>query len=266
MSYRLTILGCGSSTGVPRVGNEWGKCNPNNPKNRRRRCAALIERFAKGGVTRVLVDSGPDLREQLLDAEVTRLDAVLYTHDHADHTHGIDDLRMLSYVMKKRIDVWMDAATGAGLTERFAYCFDAHQNPFYPAILKSHMITPGEPFAVDGPGGRIKVQPFLQRHGDTQSLGFRVQDFAYSPDVSGLPDESLPFLEGLELWIVDALRDRPHPSHFSVGEALEWIEKLQPTRAVLTHLNTDLDYDRLAEKLPAAVVPAFDGMQFTFQE
>lgn len=264
MSYSLKILGCGASTGVPRVGNVWGKCDPNNPRNRRRRCSVLIERHSGAGLTRVLVDTGPDLREQLLDARVDRLDGVLYTHDHADHTHGIDDLRMISYGMKKRVDVWMDDATGAGVTGRFKYCFEMPVGTNYPPILKAHRIVPPEPVVIDGRGGGIVAIPVVQEHGEIMSLGFRIGDVAYSPDIVGLPAGSAELLEGLDLWIVDALRDTPHPSHFSVGQALEWIERLRPKKAILTHLNTDLDYESLRRRLPAHVVPAYDGLAVSF--
>ncbi|MFM1814700.1 MAG: hypothetical protein RLZ98_1395 [Pseudomonadota bacterium] len=264
MSYRLKVLGCGSSTGVPRVGNDWGKCDSKNPKNRRRRCSAIFERQTPTGTTRVLVDAGPDLREQLLDARVDQLDGVLFTHDHADHTHGIDDLRMIAYGMKKRVDVWMDKVTGDSLMSRFEYCFRMPAGQNYPPILKAHEILPPEPIAVEGRGGNIIALPISQVHGEIASLGFRVNDVAYSPDVSDLPEASASLLEGLDVWIVDALRDQPHPSHFSVGQALEWIERLKPRRAILTHLHIDLDYETLKRRLPPHVVPAYDGMEFTF--
>lgn len=264
MSYTLKILGCGASTGVPRVGNDWGKCDPANPRNRRRRCSVIVERRTPAGTTRVLIDTGPDLREQLLDAHVDRLDGVLYTHDHADHTHGIDDLRMIAYGMKKRIDVWMDPVTGAGLMSRFKYCFEMPAGQNYPPILKAHTIIVPEPVVVEGKGGSVVAVPVMQAHGDINSLGFRIGDVAYSPDVVGLPDESVALLQGLDLWIVDALRDTPHPSHFSVGQALEWIDRLKPKRAILTHLHIDLDYETLRRRLPPHVVPAHDGLSVSF--
>ena len=260
MTLRFTILGCGSSTGVPRVGGEWGKCDPNNPKNRRRRCALLVEKRPAGKTTTVLVDTGPDLREQLLFAGTRTLDGVLYTHDHADHTHGIDDLRMLSYGMKRRIDVWFDQPTRQSLTSRFAYCFTTPPGGSYPPILTAHDARHGETIEVHGPAGTIKALPVRQIHGDIESFGFRFGDVAYSPDISSLPEDSAPLLEGLDLWIVDALRATPHPSHFSVGQALEWIARLKPKRALLTHLHIDLDYEALRRVLPEGVEPAWDGM------
>jgi phosphoribosyl 1,2-cyclic phosphate phosphodiesterase len=264
MDMRFTIMGCGSSTGVPRVGGEWGKCNPANPRNRRRRCSALIEKFSAGKVTTALIDTGPDLREQLLASGTRTIDGVLYTHDHADHTHGIDDLRMIAYAMKRRLNVWCDEATRESITTRFAYCFKTPAGGNYPPILIANTITPGEQVAIDGPAGPIKFLPVQQEHGDISSLGFRVGNIAYSPDISGLPDSSVPMLEGLDLWIVDTLRAMPHPSHFSVGQALEWIARLKPKRALLTHLHIDLDYDELRRTLPANVEPAYDGLVIDF--
>jgi phosphoribosyl 1,2-cyclic phosphate phosphodiesterase len=263
MSYRLTILGCGSSGGNPRVGDDWGKCDPSNPKNRRRRAAALVERREASGVTSVLIDTGPDLREQLLSVRLKALDAVLYTHDHADHTHGIDDLRAIAYMMKRRIPAWFDAATRDSLLRRFGYCFDGKGNG-YPAILKGNLIEGPNPVVVDGPGGAITALPIRQQHGDIDSIAFRFGNVAYSPDVSDIPAASIPLLEGLDIWIVDALRYQPHPSHFSLKEALAWIERLKPKRAILTHLLGDLDYDTLRRDLPPHVEPAYDGMVVEF--
>jgi phosphoribosyl 1,2-cyclic phosphate phosphodiesterase len=260
MSTRFTILGCGSSTGVPRVGNDWGACDPSNPKNRRLRCTALVERTDSRGKTTALIDTGPDLREQLLRAGVRTIDGVLYTHDHADHTHGIDDLRMIAYAMKRRVDVWLDAPTRAGLLARFGYCFTTPPGGNYPPILSAHDISPPQPVHVEGAGGRVEAVPIVQEHGDVPSLGFRIGGIAYSPDISGLSPASAGLLEGLDVWIVDALRYRPHPSHWTVGQALEWIGKLRPKRAVLTHLHIDLDYETLKRDLPEGVEPAYDGM------
>lgn len=262
MTTRLTILGCGSSGGVPRVGNDWGACDPDNPRNRRLRCSALIERYDGDKATKILVDTGPDIRAQMLSVNLRRADAVLYTHDHADHTHGIDDLRFLAYRMRGRVEVWADERTRKSLNTRFAYCFAGGGQKDYPAILTANTITPAEPFVVTGPGGPIQITPIPQHHGAIPSLGFRVGNFAYSPDVGGLPDEALPLLEGLDVWVVDALRYNPHPSHFSVELALEWISKLKPKRAILTHLNVELDYETLSNELPDGVEPAYDGLFF----
>jgi phosphoribosyl 1,2-cyclic phosphate phosphodiesterase len=260
MSLKVTILGCGSSGGVPRIGTNWGQCDPANPKNRRRRCAILVEDIVAGGRTTVLVDTPPDLREQLLDVRLTALDAVLYTHDHADHTHGIDDLRMVAYAMKKRIPCHMDAPTKAALESRFAYCFVAPEGSSYPPILTASALVPGVPLRVAGTAGSVTALPVAQHHGDIDSLGFRFGNIAYSPDISGFIDGSERLLEGLDVWIVDALRFTPHPSHFHLKRALDWIARLKPKRAILTHMTADLDYDALRRELPPHVEPAYDGM------
>jgi phosphoribosyl 1,2-cyclic phosphate phosphodiesterase len=260
MSLRFTILGCGSSGGVPRVGNVWGACDPSNPRNRRRRCALLVERFHKGGRTAVLVDTPPDIREQLLDARVETLDGVLFTHDHADHTHGIDDLRGIAFMLKRRVDVYMDAYTRGILVRRFDYCFVQPAGSSYPAILKAHDILPPEPVRIEGAGGPIEAVPIVQEHGDITSLGFRFGDVAYSPDISGVSEASLAQLQGLDLWIVDALRPIPHPSHFSLKQALQWIERVGAKRGILTHMTTELDYAALQRELPPHIEPAYDGM------
>jgi len=263
MTLKLTILGCGTSGGVPRVGNHWGACDPSNPKNRRRRCSVLVQREGGEGTTNVLVDSAPDLREQLLDAGVGWLDGVLYTHDHADHTHGIDDLRMVSYNMRKRVAVYHDEATGRSLKERFAYCFDTARKSEYPPILESYVIRSGETVRIHGAGGVVEALPFRQQHGSGETVGFRFGGIAYSPDVSDLPEESLMLLENLDVWIVDALRYTRHPSHFSVEEALAWIARVKPKRAVLTHMHVDLDYEALTRELPEGIEPGYDGMVLT---
>jgi phosphoribosyl 1,2-cyclic phosphate phosphodiesterase len=257
----FTILGCGSSGGVPRPGTGWGACDPTNPKNRRRRCALLVERKSAGGITRVLVDTGPDLREQLLDAQVDWLDGVLYTHEHADHTHGIDDLRGLFLKRRRRIDVYAHDATSRMLMTRFGYCFAQPAGSEYPPILTMHGLQPGQPLTIDGQGGPITALPFSQEHGDIPSLGFRFGHVAYSSDLHDMPDASAAALAGLGVWIVDALRHMPHPSHFSVADALAWIERIKPARAILTNMHTDLDYEALRVSLPAGVEPAYDGMR-----
>jgi phosphoribosyl 1,2-cyclic phosphate phosphodiesterase len=263
MTLKVTILGCGTSGGVPRVGNIWGACDPSNPKNRRRRCSLLVQRGRGEQQTTVLVDTSPDLREQLLDARVGWLDGVLYTHDHADHTHGIDDLRMVAYNGRRRVAVYHDEATGNLLKQRFAYCFETPAGSEYPAVLEPHDIAAGEPVKVAGAGGTIEAMPFRQKHGSGESLGFRFGGLAYSPDVSDLSEESLALLQGLDIWIVDTLRYTPHPSHLSVEQALGWIARVAPKRAVLTHMHVDLDYDILRRQLPDGVEPGYDGMVLT---
>lgn len=225
----------------------------------------LVERFEDGGdkPTRVLIDTSPDLREQLIDAEVDRLDAVLFTHEHADHTHGIDDLRPLTIMHRRRIDVHLDAETSALLHTRFGYCFETPPGSDYPPILNEHRFQAGDTIRVNGPAGPIEAQAFRQYHGSIISYGFRIGDLAYSSDLHDLPAESLPYLEDLDVWIVDALRITPHPTHFSLSEALAWIERMKPRRAVLTNLHTDLDYDRLMRDLPEGVTAAYDGMKIT---
>jgi phosphoribosyl 1,2-cyclic phosphate phosphodiesterase len=264
MSGKITLLGTGSSGGVPRLGNHWGACDPKNPKNRRRRCSALVERISGRDRTSLLIDTPPDLREQLLDAEVNTIDGVLFTHDHADHTHGIDDVRMLAYNAKRRVDVHFDAATRASLVTRFGYCFETPKGSMYAPIMNAHLIEPPRAVMIHGAGGPIEAIPVVQAHGDAESLGFRFGDVAYSPDISGLSAASQDQLRNLDLWIVDALRYIPHPSHFSVEQALEWIEILKPKRAILTHLHVDLDYEKLKRELPTHVQPAYDGMVVHF--
>lgn len=262
MTLTFTILGCGSSMGVPRPALGWGACDPKNPKNRRRRTSLLVERRSPaGGRTRVLVDTSPDLREQLLDADVDWLDGVLFTHPHADHTHGIDDLRALFVKARRRIDAYLDVPTSEALLARFQYCFEKPPDSDYPPIVTEHRIEAGRGLTIAGEGGPIDVLPVLQQHGSIPSLGFRFGGLAYSCDLSGVPPESLPALTGLDVWIVDALRYAPHPSHFALADTLKWIERLKPRRAVLTNLHSDLDYETLRRELPPHVEPGFDGMK-----
>ena len=264
MSLTFTILGCGSSMGVPRVALGWGDCDANNPKNRRRRCALLVQRSnPQGHLTRVLVDCSPDLRMQLLDAQVDWLDGVLITHEHADHTHGIDDLRPLFIHRRRRVDVYVDEPTSRALHARFGYCFMTPPGSGYPPILTEHRIEPGRSVSIHGQGGSIEALPVLQDHGDIPSLGFRFGNVAYSADIKSLPDESVVALAGLDVWIVDALRKAPHPSHMNLEEALQWIARVKPKRAILTNLHSDMDYSTLRAELPDNVEPAFDGMSFS---
>lgn len=257
---RFTILGCGSSGGVPRIGGLWGDCDPEEPKNRRLRSSFLIERFEGEQATRVLVDTSPDLREQLLMAGVGVLDGVIYTHGHADHTHGIDDLRAVFFQAKRRIPVYFEAETASELRAKFGYCFDQPADSNYVPILEGHEIEVGTNLSIAGPGGVIDMTPFRQLHGNGRSLGLRIGGLAYATDVHAFPEESYQFLEGLDVLVLDALRYTPHPCHLSVNQALEMIERLAPRRAVLTHLHVDLDYQTLKAELPGHVEPAFDGM------
>jgi len=260
MALTFTILGCGSSGGVPRPALGWGACDPSNPKNRRRRTSLLVERRNSAGTTRVLVDTPPDLREQLLDANVDGVDGVLFTHEHADHTHGIDDLRGLFINRRKRVPVWLDERVSQIMHARFGYCFAAPPGSEYPPIVRENRLEPYRVVNVEGQGGPITALPILQDHGDITSLGFRFGRLAYCCDLKGLPADSVTALEGLDVWILDALRDKPHPSHLSVSEALDWIESLKPKRAILTNLHTDLDYDELRSRLPPNIEPAYDGL------
>ena len=258
-----TIMGCGSSGGVPRIGGHWGICDPENPKNRRSRCSLLIEGYTDGidEPTRIIVDTGCDLREQLLAASVDRVEAVLYTHEHADHTHGIDDLRVLALNNRRRVDVYFSQEAANRIVPSFAYCFTAPPGSGYPPILNQHIIEAGTPLTVEGPGGDITILPFRQEHGEISSLGFRVHNFAYSCDLSGIPAESRDAVSGLAVWVLDALRPAPHPSHLSLSEALELVEALEPRHAVLTNLHIDLDYAQTDAMTPEHVRPAFDGLQ-----
>ena len=261
---RVTILGCGSSGGVPRLGGHWGACDPAEPKNQRRRCSLLVERHAEGGVTRVLIDTSPDLRAQLLDAGVGALDAVLYTHAHADHVHGIDDLRMIVFNLRRRLPVWADAPTREALLSRFGYAFVQPEGSLYPPILDLHAIE--GPVEIDGAGGPLSFTPFEVAHGGIDALGFRVRDVAYLPDVSDIPDAAWPALEGLDCWILDALRRKPHPSHAHLDLALDWIARARPARAVLTNMHVDLDYATVAAETPSHVTPAHDGLTLAFPD
>jgi phosphoribosyl 1,2-cyclic phosphate phosphodiesterase len=261
---RLRFLGTGTSFGIPLVGCGCDVCTSRDPRDRRTRHAALIE--SDDGTRRVLIDTPPELRLQLLAAQVASIDAVWFTHDHADHTHGIDDLRVLAIFKRRLVDVHADAATADLLRLRFGYCFETPPGSQYPPILALHRIGAGQPVSIAGAGGVVTALPFLQHHGDIDALGFRFGRMAYSSDVNGLPDESLPALEDLDLWIVDALRPQPHPSHWSLEETLAWIDRLKPRRAILTNMHTDLDYETLRRSLPEHVEPAFDGMTLAIAE
>lgn len=260
---KVRILGCGSSGGVPRIGGYWGDCDPEEPKNRRTRCALLITstNIETGGQTNVVIDTGCDIREQLLLAGVESVDAVFYTHEHADHTHGIDDLRVLALNDRKRVDVYTNKATLERLNAAFGYCFQAPHGSPYPPILNAHEISHGEKIEINGEGGPIRLTAFEQEHGSIISLGFRIGNVAYSCDLSDVPKHSKKFLEQLDVWIIDALRRTPHPSHFSLDDALHWIERFKPKRAVLTNMHIDLDYQTVLQETPSHVEPAFDGLE-----
>ena len=260
-TLRFTILGCGSSGGVPRLGGLWGDCDPENPKNRRRRCSLLVERDGPDGTTTVLIDTSPDLRDQLLDAGVGRLDGVIYTHDHADHVHGIDDLRMIVFNMRQRLQVWANGDTQDALISRFGYVFVQPKGSPYPPILDLNTID-GDT-VIEGPGGPITFTPFEVDHGSIDSLGFRVGDVAYLPDAAAIPDATWPMLDKLDIWIVDALRRDPHPTHSHLAQTLDWIARAKPKRAILTNMHIDLDYATVLAETPDNVEPAYDGMTLT---
>lgn len=262
----ITILGSGSSGGVPRADGEWGACDPANPKNLRSRCSLLVRRKGEGAddETTVIVDTSPDLRLQTVQAGARRLDAILLTHDHADQVHGLDDVRAFFLRQRALIPCHMDASTDATMMRRFGYIFEGEGG--YPAICARRAIPPhGERWRVDGPSGAIPVVTFDQDHGGVQSVGYRFGDVAYSSDVVNLDESAFAALEGLDVWIVDALRYRPHPTHAHLERTLAWIEQLRPRRAILTNLHIDLDYETLKAELPAGVEPAFDGLRFEHQ-
>jgi phosphoribosyl 1,2-cyclic phosphate phosphodiesterase len=251
---KITILGCGASAGVPLIGCDCAVCTSDNPRNIRTRVSLLVE----SARTRILIDTSPDLRQQCLRHDIHTVDAILYTHAHADHAHGIDDLRSLNYHKQGPIPAYGDAATLQELQERFAYCF-APPIPAYGwfrPCVEPHIITPGEAFEV----GDITIHPFLQEHGRVDSLGFRFGDIVYSTDVVRFPAASLPFLENMALWIVDCLREEEAPTHAHLPLSLEWIERFRPERAILTHMSHSFDYESLQATTPQNVEPAFDGM------
>ncbi|AJY46822.1 MBL fold metallo-hydrolase [Martelella endophytica] len=265
MDYRrrFTILGCSSSPGVPRITGDWGACDPENPKNRRTRSSLLVEQFAPdGGVTTVVIDTGPDFREQMVRAGVTHLDAVLFTHAHADHIHGIDDIRGYFHAQRQRIPVFAELVTMERILEGFGYCLETPKGSAYPPIAKAHVIEDlDKPVIIDGAGGPIAFHPHRQHHGDIISLGFRVGDVAYCTDVSDFPADAIARLQGLDLIIIDALQYHPHPSHLSLSQALGWIERLGARQAILTHMHIPLDYETVKAETPEHVTPAYDGMR-----
>ncbi len=260
-TLEFTILGSGSSGGVPRADGEWGVCDPANPKNFRTRCSMLVRRLGEGAQTTVLVDASPELRLQTAKAGVKRVDAVVLTHDHADQVHGLDDVRAFYLRQQAKIPCWMDAATDRTMMRRFGYIFEGEGG--YPAICERQAIPPhGEAWQVDGPSGVIPIRTFDQDHGGIRSVGYRFGGVAYSSDVVGLDDEAFEALAGLDVWIVDALRRRPHPTHAHLDLALEWIERVRPKRAILTNMHIDLDYEQLRAELPLGVEPGYDGLSF----
>ena len=260
---QVRILGCGSSGGVPRIGTDWGACDPAEPRNRRSRCSILVRHWDPGAAepTLVLVDTSPDMRNQLLAARIDRLDGVILTHEHADQCHGIDDLRALVIRHRRRMPVHMDRPTGEILLRRFDYCFEGAGS--YPAILEGLVdVEVGQVVRIGGLGGEVAFLALAQDHGNGQpSLGFRIGTFAYCNDVVRIPEASLERLGGLDTLVVDALRYKPHPTHAHLDQALAWVERLKPRRAILTNLHVDLDYAKLRSELPKGVEPAYDGLE-----
>lgn len=263
---RFTITGCGSSPGVPRVNGDWGACDPSNPKNKRRRAALLIEKIDdNGNETVVVIDTGPDFREQMIDARVKHIDGVVYTHPHADHIHGVDDLRTFVVDQKKIMDVYANQLTLDRLHDGFGYCFVTPAGSSYPPILRPNEIKAGENFSIEGGAGEVSFQVISQIHGDIESLGFRVANVAYCTDVSAFPEGSEDYLQDLDVLIIDALQYKRHASHFSLEEALAWSERLKPKRTILTHMHVPLDYEAVMRATPDHVEPAFDGLTFEIE-
>ncbi|GGD89108.1 phosphoribosyl 1,2-cyclic phosphodiesterase [Aureimonas endophytica] len=261
---RLTILGCGSSPGTPRITGDWGACDPTNPRNRRLRASALVQRVSAQGETNVLIDCGPDLRAQIIASGIRHLDAVLVTHPHADHIHGIDDLRGFALDQRRIIPIHADDATYDRMFEAFRYCFERAPGSSYDPIVTRQAIMESQGFAIEGAGGRLDILPFRQIHGAIHSLGFRFGPLAYCSDVSDFPQGAIRALGGCRHIVIDALQYRPHPSHLSLDQALGWIERLGVESATLTHMHTPLDYETLLGELPRHVRPAFDGMVLEF--
>jgi len=269
MTLKATILGCGSSGGVPRVGGDWGVCNPKEPKNRRTRCSLLLEYWVGSkepsldDKTIILIDTSPDLREQLLSSDVKRIDALLYTHDHADQTHGIDDLRALAYRMRKKIPTYMDEHTHQHLSKRFDYCFEVPDGRHHPSILEMKpLIKGGESFVVNGPGGGVDIKSITLSHGPTPSLGFKFENkLVYSPDLWDIPDKSIKYFEDTHTWIIDSLRYSDHPTHFNADKALAWIAKTRTKQGILTNLHIDMDYETLSNEIFGNTIVAYDKLE-----
>jgi phosphoribosyl 1,2-cyclic phosphate phosphodiesterase len=252
---KVTVLGCGPSQGVPVLGNRWGECDPNNPKNVRTRPSIVVE----DNGTRLLIDMSPDVRSQLLSNEINLIDAILFTHIHYDHVAGIGELRTLSHLAKRRLGVFATQGVLDGLINNAGYLFNAEASDdaqLYKPSAETRAITYGAPFAAEG----IEVLPFRQDHGICETAGFRFGQFAYSTDTVNLDDGAFAALEGIDVWIVDCLRQDPHPTHSHLDRTLEWIERVQPKRAIFTHMNFQTDYEQTLALCPDGVEPGYDGM------
>ena len=257
-NYSFTVLGCGSSGGVPRLSDGWGLCDPNNPKNFRLRCSLLVKLSLNGSETRLLIDTSPDLRQQLLTAKIDNLDGVIFTHAHADHMHGIDDLRMVFFKRRSILPVWADCITSTRIRESFEYLVKQKEGTKYPPILSLNEIK--EKFLVKGMCGEISVEPLNVKHGDIDALGFKIGSVAYIPDISEFYLSSWESVKNLDILIIDALRRDPHPNHAHLEKTLYWISKLKPKRAYLTNMHNDLDYETIKKETPENVFPAYDGL------
>lgn len=270
---RITLLGCGSSGGVPRVDGDWGACDPAEPKNYRTRCSLLVERaeslsaLADGAkITRLLIDTSPDLRFQMLREGVTGLDGVAFTHDHADQSHGIDDLRAIVYRRRAKLPAYMADFAYEALFERFGYIFVTPQGSGYPPILEP-VVLPGEStFELDGAGGRIHGRFFTVDHGSVPCSGVRIGPLAYTPDVLTMPDSAFDAISGVNVWIADALRDKPHPTHSHFDQTLGWLKRAQVRHGVLTNMHIDLDYRATLARCPDSVRPGYDGLKLVINE
>lgn len=256
MSLRARILGCGTSSGVPRIGGDWGQCDPANPRNRRTRASILIE----SDTTRLLVDTSPDMRAQLLDAGLIDIDSVFWTHDHADHCHGLDDLRQIAHHRRQAMAAYAPAQALAQLQSRFAYAFEGREG--YPPIVAA---TPlGEAMDSVTRVGDIEVRWVAQPHGDIYSAGYLFSaggnSIAYATDFHEVTPDMIAFFQKADHWIVDALRERPHPTHAHLALTLAAIEQVRPGRAWLTHMDQSMDYDSLCAMLPETIRPAYDGL------
>lgn len=266
---RARILGCGSSGGVPRLDGDWGDCDPNEPKNHRQRCSLLLERaetldaLHEGDATRALIDTSPDLRRQWLEARSPSLDGVVYTHAHADQLHGIDDLRALVYRRRDKLPAFANPAVANEIASRFSYIFETPPGSGYPPLMTMTGVEPGASIEIDGPGGVLTLTLFDVEHGGAPCSGVRCGPVSYTPDVNGLDDAAFEALSGTDVWIVDALREKPHPTHAHVEQSLEWLRAVAPELGVLTNLHIDLDYRILLERLPSGVRPSYDGLTVT---